>query len=307
MADDKATVAKGVDLFGDEFAESKVQVSDDEVQETEDGVDDSNSPLVRADSPRDNGNATAAKFQREIDLGDGSGKQVFKAETAEALLDILTDAQKNATIKIREQAFELKRAQRAQPERIDTPTASKRDLTAQELLDITNELASNPASAVDKIFKAQTGLTAAEVGTFINDFKNAQSVAKADTDFLMNHQNDYVPSAQNASRIEKFLADEKLTHTHKNLEYAFQELTENGLLEVNVADPNKVAVQPHQRRKPMSTGIRQSSSSRPTDGNEVNASAIKESEVEEIYKLPLEEARVKMQRLMDKAKRASGQ
>jgi hypothetical protein len=303
MADEKseATVSKGVDLFGTEFADSAAPIEDS--TEEVDGIDDA--PVaagVRAASP-----STDAKFQREIDLGDGSGKQVFKAETAEALLDVLTEAQKNATIKIREQAFELKRAQRAQPERIDTTIATKRDLSAQELLDITNELANNPASAVDKIFKAQTGLTAAEVGTFINDFKNAQSVAKADTDFLMNHQNDYVPSAQNASRIEKFLADEKLPHTHKNLEYAFQELTENGLLEVNVADPSKVAVQPHQRRKPMSTGIRQSSSSRPSDANEVNASAIKESDVEEIYKLPLEEARVKMQALMRKAKASSGQ
>jgi hypothetical protein len=67
-----------------------------------------------------------------------------------------------------------------------------------------------------------------------------------------------------------------------------------------------VAVGSHQRRKPMSTGIRQSSSSRPADSNEVNASAIKESDVEEIYKLPLEEARVKMQALMRKAQASSG-
>lgn len=300
MADESAKVSKGVDLFGDEFAES--QVPTEETEETEDGDDNSVAaelPGVRATVPG------VSKFTREIDLGDGSGKQVFKADSAEALLDVLTEAQKNATIKIREQQFELKKAQRAQPERIDTPTATKRDLSAQELLDITNELSKNPASAVDKIFKAQTGLTAAEVGTFINDFRTAQSIAKADTDFLLNHQEDYVPSAQNAARIEKFLADEKLQHTHKNLEYAFQELTEGGLLEVNSADPNKVTVPSHQRRKPMSTGIRQSSSSRPTDANEVNPSAIKESDVEEIYKLPLEEARVKMQALMRKAQASS--
>jgi hypothetical protein len=299
----EATVSKGVDLFGDEFAESQVTPSADTTDEV-DAID--NTPVAAgvrgASTP-----ASEAKFVREIDLGDGSGKQVFKAETAEALLDVLTEAQKNATIKIREQQFELKRSQRAQPERIDRPAVAKRDLSAEEILAIQNELGNNPAAAIDKIFKAQTGRTAEEIGTFINDFMQAQEIAKADTTFLMNHQEDYVPSSQNAARIEKFLADEKLSHTHKNLEYAFQELTESGLLDVAVADPNKVTVQPHQRRKPMSTGIRQSSSSRPADSNEVNAGAIKESDVEEIYKLPLEEARVKMQALMRKAKASSGQ
>ena len=293
MADEKqeATVSKGVDLFGDEFSDSQVASVDNSEVVTDDGDDNSEvvAPGIKAPAPKG--------FMREIDLGDGSGKQVFKADSAEALLDVLTEAQKNATIKIREQQFELKRAQRAQPERPEVKESGKRDLSAQELLDLTNEMSKNPTSAIDKIFKAQTGLTAAEVGTFINDFRNAQFIAKADTDFLLAHQEDYVPSAQNAARIEKFLADEKLPHTHKNLEYAFQELTESGLLEVAAADPNKVSVTPHQRRKPMSTGIRQSSSSRPTDSNEVNASAIKESDVEEIYKLPLEEARVKMQAL----------
>src|ERR1700743_2577476 len=143
MADEKqeATVSKGVDLFGDEFAESQVQVSDDDEQTSDDSEGEDNSAPELAGIRT----VSAAKFQREIDLGDGSGKQVFKADSAEELLDKLTEAQKNATIKIREQQFELKRAKRAHPERIDTPTAVKRDLTAQELLDISNELAKNPA------------------------------------------------------------------------------------------------------------------------------------------------------------------
>jgi len=43
-----------------------------------------------------------AIYRREIDLGDGSGKQVFEAESVEELLDKLTEAQEHATRKIRE-------------------------------------------------------------------------------------------------------------------------------------------------------------------------------------------------------------
>jgi hypothetical protein len=310
MADDGRGEVKDlgkVDLFGDEFADIKPTAAVEETDEAEDEVE----PAVVAPGIKPAATKTTAKFSREIDLGDGSGKQVFNGDTADEVLDKLTEAQKNATVKIREQAFELKRQQRAQPERIESKPSGKKELTAQDLVDLGSELSANPDAAIDKLFKAKTGLTAAEIGNFVNEFRAAQETARADTAFLMNHQNDYVPSQQNANRIEKFLADEKLPHTARNLEYAFQELTESGLLEAKVeeaADPNKVAVQPHQRRKPMSTGIRQSqSSARPADANEVNAGAIKESEVEEIYKLPLEEARVKMQALMRRAKASSGQ
>src|SRR5690348_12024093 len=41
-------------------------------------------------------------YQREIDLGDGSGVQVFRADSLEELVDKLAEAQRNATRKIRE-------------------------------------------------------------------------------------------------------------------------------------------------------------------------------------------------------------
>src|SRR6266704_5157746 len=41
-------------------------------------------------------------YRREIDLGDGSGTQVFEGETLEELVDKLADAQKHATRKIRD-------------------------------------------------------------------------------------------------------------------------------------------------------------------------------------------------------------
>src|SRR5215472_8244458 len=48
------------------------------------------------------------KFERVIDLGDGSGVQKFTADSMEELVDKLARAQEHATRKIREQARQIK-------------------------------------------------------------------------------------------------------------------------------------------------------------------------------------------------------
>jgi len=198
----EAKVAAGLSLFDDEFT-AQVPTTDDNSEVVTDDVDDNSEVVTPAATTRTSG----GKVTRTIDLGDGSGKQVFTADTAEELLDKLTTAQENATRKIREQEFELKREKRAKPDRSAAPVLAKKELTADELFQIANELSTNPAAAIDKIFTAKTGKSATEIGNFINDFMAAQQVAQAETAFLMNHQTDYIPSAQNAARIEKFLAD----------------------------------------------------------------------------------------------------
>jgi hypothetical protein len=296
-----AVIAPKLDLFNDEF--TATVVPDDNSEVVESGSDDSPEVVTPAAPVRTSG----GKVTRTVDLGDGSGKQVFSADSTEELLDVLTTAQENATRKIQEQQFELKRASRAKPERVEPRSFVKKELTADEIFKIANTFPSDPAAAMDAISKAKTGLTFEEIGQFVGEFMQAQLVAKAETTFLLAHQEDYIPSAQNAQRIEKFLADEKLTKTAANLEYAFQELTEGGVLDVAAPDPSKVAVKPHTRTKPMSTGLRQSNASaRPVDPAIEAKSAVSESEVEEIYKLPVEEARIKMQKLMQRAKASSG-
>jgi hypothetical protein len=293
----ESTIAK-LDLFQDDFASAPaVETNDDAAEETNDAPEEQE---VVSKPP-----VSGGKVTRTVDLGDGSGKQVFTANSAEELLDVMTTAQENATKKIREQAFELKRGERAKPDRTPARTFAKKDLTADELFAIATELPTNPAAAIDKIFKAQTSLTTAEIGSFIADFVVAQQIATADTKFLMNHQDDYIPNATNANRITKFLTDEKLAHTAENLEYAFQELTESELLEV-AAPTDKVTVKPHQRNKPMSTGIQSKQVSGRQSEELKPAGAVSESDVEEIMRLPLEEARQKMAKLMHKAKASSG-
>src|SRR5690348_17341391 len=100
------------ELFGDEFASPEIEKPAD----TGEGQGDGKREDV-VDRKQTATNDDATKFRREIDLGDGSGKQVFEADSAEELIDKLTTAQENATRKIREQQFELRRAARAKPEK----------------------------------------------------------------------------------------------------------------------------------------------------------------------------------------------
>lgn len=307
MAEDikAADVKKDFDLFSDEF--SSQSTPDDNVKIVEESGIDNQEVVTKPAAPK---GSQGAKVTREVDLGDGSGKQVFSADTADELLDVLTTAQLNATKKIRQQEFELKRQARAKPERPAATSTAAKELSADELFAIATELQTNPKKAIDKVFQAETGMTAAELGKFVRGMQEAQAINAADTQFLQNHQEDYVPSAANAQQIHKFLTDESLPHTAANLEYAFQELSESGLLDEAAPTTEKtddakvdsqgqrIAVQPHTRRKPMSTGLRNDNSSARQMTEEVSPSAMSESEVEQLYKLPIEEARALMLRKM---------
>ena len=317
MADESgrgdANVTK-LSLLDDDFAVSAPDTNTG-IPVTED-VDDSEileaaKPILR--TPAEQKAIPPGKVSRTIDLGDGSGKQVFTADNAEELLDKLTTAQENATRKIRAQEFELKRQQRHRPEQAteSTVASKKRDLTADELFTLANELQKNPASAINKLVEAQTGTTLDDLGKFMSDYKAQAAINAADTQFLLNHQEDFLPSAANAKAINKFLVDEKLPHTAKNLEYAFQELTESGLLDVAVPDEEaavtpgeRIAVQPHTRKKPMSTGLRakDGSASTPAVTTPESKGLLSESEVEQLYKLPTEEARVLMNKFIQRAR-----
>lgn len=68
---------------------------------------------------------TPQTFKRVIDLGDGSGTQVFEADSADELADKLAEAQKHATIKIRELSKAIKPAEPVKPVK-DTRTVEER-------------------------------------------------------------------------------------------------------------------------------------------------------------------------------------
>lgn len=188
-------------------------------------------------------------FRREIDLGDGSGVQVFQADSLEELVDKLAEAQKNATKKIREQADRLKKIETEKAK----VAAEEKQLTEDEEFVLAQELMSNPSQAIKKAFKQITGYDITEFKTVA---ERAQAWEAAQTQQMeLQKQNDaatgfinahpeYVANATNGARLQKALnlmiAETKNQGQEVDyptlLEQAYRDLSESGLLELKSKD-----------------------------------------------------------------------
>jgi hypothetical protein len=158
--------------------------------------------------------APAQEFIREIDMGDGSGKQVFKASSYEELVDKLAVAQEHASRKIRELSRERKRAE---------PEKNSSDFQELRSTPLTgNDLPS--AQEFRRIFQSETGLTPEEFRAHENVRRRREAELEAQSQFVQRHQNEYVPTPENAQKIMRYLERENLPVSKRNLDYAFEEL-----------------------------------------------------------------------------------
>lgn len=222
---------------------------------------------------------TSAAFMREIDLGDGSGKQVFKGDTAEELIDALTKAQENASRKIRE----LTKKEKTKPNLVvESPV--KKDQPIEER---------------------------------VAAFEQAQFETSQANEFIARHAEDYLPTVKNGKRITQFLKAEGLQLSQDNLEYAFEELTESGLLEVTPApkvvndstdpdedqsDDERIVVPEHTRTKPKKLNTGLSAKNSPRIEAVESETDKREAEVAELYAMDPSKAREKILAMMHKAK-----
>jgi len=189
---------------------------------------------------------------REIDLGDGSGVQVFEAEgvskeeALEALSDKIADAQKNATIKIRAQEAELRdlRAKNAEREKPKEPTADEEYVLAQEFSKM-------PKATFRKMFEEVTGMKPEEFKTMqaaARAYETATSTTEAISTFVQMHP-DYedagTPGDKNGKLMRMKLAELRLPVTSENLAKAYLHLKESGLLALKGEEANPVAEEAH--------------------------------------------------------------
>ena len=183
-------------------------------------------------------------YRREIDLGDGSGKQVFEADSLENLVDKLAKAQENATRKIRELSV-VKKAE-------NKPSEEEEFVLAQEL-------ATSPSLAFDKLFQKRFGKTAEQMQQILQraeSFDRQQAERTAAEEFVSGTP-DYLANKANGSRITRYLETYKLEGTVENMQKAFKDLSESGLLETKAPETQDaetrngtriVTVAGHQRR-----------------------------------------------------------
>lgn len=163
-------------------------------------------------------------YSRTIDLGDGSGAQVFTAATKDELLDKLADAQKHATIKIRDQNRILKA----------TPKVPvKKELTADEEYLLGQRFVSEPTKALKEALEAEFGMPFEEIKASTAQARQItqERVEIANANAWMKKNPDFHNNEANGVKIRQYInrfCDGGMTQ--ENLDVAYSSLKDEGLL-----------------------------------------------------------------------------
>lgn len=234
MAEVNGTPADTTDKARDEKGRFKAANEEEKVEETE-------------EADEDDGVETVTEYKYEVDLGDGSGVQIFKGATEREVIEKLGEAQKNATRKIQEQQKQLKEYN----ERKAAEATDNDYVYSKELME-------KPTSAFKKMFKEQTGFDITELKSVKersdaweqsqqanNELSRQQDAAKS---FLARHP-DFEVTPGNGSRMERqiMLLANEARMKGKEVDYdalsedAFAELSRDGLLKLKSASVTDAA------------------------------------------------------------------
>lgn len=254
-------------------------------------------PNAEAPKPAD-GAQPQAKFHQEIDLGDGSGVQVFEGNTAEELINKLTEAQKNATIKIRDLSREMKLGMRQSlvPAPDPQPEIKPRTLTSEEKFLIAQKFQDDPDAAFSSVFSSKFGMTPEQMSQEIQLMRaeRAGRQEEAESKAFMDAVPEYYATEKNATTMLNYLQANKLAITAGNLAYAYDELQDvldpapqdsDAATETRIENP-----QPQQTRQ-MTVGLSENMQQRVETTNQPVFDA------EEFRKLPAAERRARIERM----------
>jgi hypothetical protein len=193
------------------------------------------------------------QWKAVLDPGTGANPEVFWGKNKDELLVSVLTGKLEATKKIRELNKKVKLTAPAAPRQVQQPPQpSVRDLTADESFEIKALWDSNPAAALDLLVKKRTNLTLEDLVAKANrgDQANISLETEAITREFIEKNPDYYTDPRNADAFLKWLAKFKLgknvtetnsgeiltelwtsgNFTVENLEEAFQDLTDDGLL-----------------------------------------------------------------------------
>jgi hypothetical protein len=164
-------------------------------------------------------------FSRTIDLGDGSGAQVFTAPTESELCDKLADAQKHATRKIRELNQVAKQVPKAPP---------KKELTPDEEYLLGQRFISEPSKAFKELAEAEYGMPFEEIKAAAAAARQItqERVEQANAKVWLEKHPDFYDNTTNARKIQQYVSrfcEGGLTQ--ENLDTAYTSLKSDGLLQ----------------------------------------------------------------------------
>jgi hypothetical protein len=161
-------------------------------------------------------------YERVIDLGDGSGTQVFRGNTMEELIDKLATAQENATRKIRELSAKEKATAIKQVEENDELTEDEKFILSQKIL-------TDPAKVIETFVEKTINKKINPRLKDVEGVAREQRETKTAVDWV-NSTPDYYACDSNGKKIHKYLETQGLEMTRENLQAAFEDLNADGLL-----------------------------------------------------------------------------
>jgi len=213
----------------------------------------------------DNAPVQQPKFRQEIDLGDGSGVQVFEADSQDALIEKLVEAQKNATVKIKELNRKIKLGLRPGTRPQDAQTSQQntfqpRQLSAEERFLLAQKFQNDPASALDEAFAAQFGMSAAQLFAEVNSTRQfRQQIEKSareqsEAQAFIEAYPEYTPTPNNSDAMLRYLEAHNMPVSAENLALAYEDLSSSGLLETQAPATGEARIE-QPRAKKASTGL----------------------------------------------------
>lgn len=208
--------------------------------------------------------ATAPKkWTRSYQPKDENGLPVgppqhFEADTQQELIDKLAAAHENASVKLYQTKRAVKLGAMLEPDK-DEPiqTFEERPLTADERVKI-GKLLNDPntqADAMRILLEAQFGAPVESVRQVLREAeinKRAENIRYCIREFKIAHP-EYVESESNRDTMNKYLEKHQMPYTKKNLEIAFEDLNQDGLLTLKapqaavtkpVAEPSSTTAAP---------------------------------------------------------------
>lgn len=186
----------------------------------------------------------AEGWHASVDPKNGKTVQVFHGRTERELLKQLAIAQANATKKINQQEKQIKLVRKLDE---PTPAASSGQVTADQMFEVNTIAKTDLVGAFNKLLQYTTGNPGITFQEFVNWMVSAQNHEKAlkvGAEFR-NRNPRYFVSQRNEDTMLDYLRTNKLDFTVKNLEQAFGDLSEAGLLD-EAPKPQPVATVPPQ-------------------------------------------------------------
>ncbi len=236
-------------------------------------------------------------YRREIDLGDGAGKEVFEAPTMEELLDKIVEAKAHATRKIREQQAKLREVEQTREQN-----------NADDEFVLSQELMSNPTAAIKKAFKQITGVDISEFKTVAErsqaleaaqaQQQETQRQEEASAGFMQAHP-EYIANAANGKRLVRevnaLIGEAKASGRDVDyasvLEQAYSSLVTDGMLQLKSGDAQEQPAQATPAATATPTRTPRRASSLASRAPVTNQSRTAEPSEEDLYSMPLDQLR----------------